>query len=108
MSLVSYEDFKKMDMRVVQVMSADPVPGKTKILRLEVDIGGGVKKTIVAGGAQFYRPQDFIGKKFIAIVNLEPRTVAGIASEGMLLATNTDKPIWLTVDPSAPVGSRIV
>ncbi len=108
MALVSYDDFRRIDMRVVEVLRADLIPGRTKILKLELNIGGGGKKTVIAGGAQYYKPQDFVGRKFIAVLNLEPRTVAGVTSEGMILATDTDKPLWLTVDPSAPVGSRVV
>lgn len=108
MDIISYNDFKKVDMRVVQVLHAEPIPGRSKILKLELEVGEGARKTVIAGGAQFYRPEDFIGKKFVAIVNLEPRIVAGVTSEGMILATSTDKPLWLTIDPSAPVGSRVV
>ncbi len=108
MSTVTYDEFKKMDIRVVQVTNAEPIPGRSKIIKLELEIGQDKKKTIIAGGAQHYKPEDFTGKKFIAIINLEPRTVAGVTSEGMLLATSTDKPLWLTVDASAPVGSRII
>jgi tRNA-binding protein len=108
MDLVSYNDFKRVDMRVVQVLRAEPIPGRSKILKLELDIGEGMKNTVIAGGAQFYGPDDFVGKKFVAVVNLEPRIVAGVTSQGMILATSTDKPLWLMVDPSAPVGSRVV
>jgi tRNA-binding protein len=75
---------------------------------LEIDIGGGEMRTIIAGGAQFYKPEDFMGKKFIGLVNLAPRTVASTESQGMILATETEKPLWLSVDQEAPVGSRIL
>jgi tRNA-binding protein len=106
--IVTYEEFKKLDVRVVMVTSAEAIPGKTRILKLELDIGGGEKRTVIAGGAQFYKPQDFIEKKFVGLVNLEPRTVAGVKSEGMILATETEKPLWLSVDKDAPIGSRII
>lgn len=108
MVTITYEEFKRLDIRVVKVIKADPIPGKTKILKLELDIGGNEIRTIVAGGAQFYQPQDFVGKKFIGLMNLESRNVAGIVSEGMILATETEKPLWLSVDQEAPVGSRIL
>jgi tRNA-binding protein len=106
--LISFEDFKKFEMRVVQVINAESIPGRDKILKLQLDIGIGGKRTIVVGGAQFYKPEEFVGKKFIAVVNLLPREVAGVNSEGMILATDTEKPFWITVDSSAPIGSRIV
>ena len=108
MAVVTYEEFRRLDIRVVKVTKAEPIPGKTRILKLEIDVGGGEMKTIIAGGAQFYKPEDFAGKKFIGLVNLAPRTVAGIESQGMILATETEKPIWLSVDQEAPVGSRIL
>jgi tRNA-binding protein len=108
MQTVNYDEFKKIDMRIVQVLSAEHIPGRSKILKLVLDIGGGETRTVIAGGAQYYKPEDFIGKKFVAVVNLAAKTVAGVTSEGMILATNTEKPLWLTVDPSAPVGSRVV
>ena len=108
MVTVTYEEFKRIEIRVVQVVKAEVIPGKTKIIKLELDIGGNEVKTIIAGGAQFYQSQDFVGKKFICLVNLEPRSIAGIVSEGMLLATDTEKPLWLSVDQDAPNGSRII
>ena len=108
MAVITYEEFKRLDIRVVQVIKADSIPGKTRILKLEIDIGGGETRTIIAGGAQFYKPEDFIGKKFVGLVNLAPRTVAGTESQGMILATETERPLWLSVDQEAPVGSRIL
>ncbi len=107
MDTITYEEFKKMEMRVVLVTKAERIPGRSKILKMELDIGGEAR-TIIAGGAQFYQPEDFIGKKFIGLVNLAARTVAGIESQGMILATETEKPHWLQVDEEAPVGSRII
>lgn len=108
MVTITYEEFKKLDMRVVKVTKAEPIPNRTKILKLELDIGGGEGRTVIAGGAQFYKPQDFLGKKFIGLINLAPRTVAGVVSEGMILATDAEKPLWLSVDESAPIGSRVI
>ena len=108
MDVITYEEFRKIDLRVVRVNKAEPIPGKTRILKLELDIGGGETRTIIAGGAQFYKMQDFEGKKFIGILNLAPKTVAGVTSQGMILATETEKPLWLTVDQDAPTGSRIL
>jgi tRNA-binding protein len=107
MDTITYEEFKKLDMRVVLVTKAERIPGKSRILKMELDIGGETR-TIIAGGAQFYEPEYFVGKKFIGLVNLASRNVAGIESQGMILATETEKPLWLSVDQEAPVGSRIL
>ena len=107
MENISYEDFKKLDLRVVKVIKAEAIPGKTKILKLVVDVGFGESKTMIAGGAEFYKPEDFLNKKFAAIVNLAPKRIAELTSQGMLLAAdNRGKPLWLTVE-DAPIGAKI-
>lgn len=109
MEIVPYDDFKRLDMRVVRVVNALHVPKKTKILELTVDVGAGETRTIVAGGAEFYSPEDFLGKKFVALVNLPPRKIAGIESRGMLLAAvSGEKPFWLSVDEQAPLGAKVI
>lgn len=107
MENISYEDFKKLDLRVVKVTRVEAIPGKTKILKLIVDIGSGEFNTMIAGGAEFYKPEDFINKKFVAIVNLAPKRIAGVTSKGMLLAAdNRGKPYWLVVE-DVPIGAKI-
>jgi tRNA-binding protein len=107
MDAISYNDFQKLDLRVVTVTAASPIPSKTKILKLQVDIGSGTPRTMIAGGAEYYPPQAFVNKQFIAIVNLTPRTIAGVRSHGMLLAADVDgKPYWVTVH-GAPAGAKV-
>lgn len=109
MEVISYEDFKKLDIRVVKVMKAEPIQSKTKILKLTVDIGSGETRTMIAGGAEFYNPESFIGKKFVALTNLAPKRIAGVDSQGMLLAAEAgDKPLWLVVEEDAPIGARVM
>lgn len=110
MSNITYEDFKKMDIRVAKVIKAEQILGKTKILKLTVDIGLKDPRSIIAGGADFCKPEYFAGKKFIVLTNLAPRKIAGIESQGMLLAADTEggKPIWLITDGDAPIGARII
>jgi len=109
MEVISYEDFKKLDIRVVKVMKAEPIQGKTKILKLTVDIGSGETRTMIAGGAEFYKPESFIGKKFVALTNLAPKRIAGVDSQGMLLAAEAgDKPLWLVAEEDAPIGARVM
>jgi len=109
MKNISYNDFKQLDMRIVEVIGAESIPHKNRILKLAVDIGSDETRTIVAGGAEFYSPEQFLGRKFVALLNLTPRTIAGIESRGMLLAAVSDeKPLWLTVDNSAPIGAKVI
>jgi tRNA-binding protein len=108
MKIATYEDFKKLEIRVVKIVKSEPIPGKTKIVKLIVDIGSGKFQTIVAGGGEFYTPESFLNKKFIAIVNLAPKKIAGVMSQGMLLAADVNgKPSWLTI-ADAPVGVKII
>jgi len=106
---ISYDDFKKIDMRVVKVIKAEQIPRKTKIVKLTVDIGSSEVRTIIAGGAEYYSPEYFAGKKLVALINLSPRKIAGIDSRGMLLAAEAgDKPIWLIADGDAPIGAKVM
>jgi tRNA-binding protein len=104
---VSIEEFKKLDIRVCRVVSAERIPGRSKILKAVVDLGG-EQRTVVVGGADIYGPDYFIGKLFIILANLQPKEIAGVVSKGMLLAADVGgKPVWLTVDGSAPPGSKV-
>lgn len=107
METVSYEDFARLEIRVAKVVSVDPIPGKTRIVRGEIEIAGDVR-TVIIGGAQYYDPDSLVGKTVVVLANLEPRTVAGIKSEAMLLAADVDdKPFWLGVPDGVPTGSPV-
>jgi len=109
MKNISYYDFKQLDIRIVEVIRAESIPHKNRIIKLTVDIGSDETRTIVAGGAEFYSPKQFLGRKFVALVNLAPRKIAEIESRGMLLAAASgEKPLWLTVDYSAPIGAKVI
>lgn len=106
--IISIDEFLKSDVRVVKVVQAEPIPGKSRILKLVIEIEPEKTQTIVAGGAQYYTPDHFIGKKFVALLNLAPRQIGGVDSQGMLLAAEVGgKPVWLTVEEDAPPGSRV-
>ncbi|MEM1538199.1 MAG: hypothetical protein QXK12_07395 [Candidatus Nezhaarchaeales archaeon] len=107
-SLISIKEFEKIDLRVVRVVKAESIPGMRKILKVTVDIGKGELREIIAGGAEIYSPEYFVGKNFVAIVNLEPKRIAGITSEGMLLAADLQgKPVWITVSEDVPPGTKV-
>jgi tRNA-binding protein len=108
MKNISYEDFKKLDIRIVKILKSEAIEGKTKILKLLMDVGSGESKTIIAGGGEFYAPEFFLNKKFVAIINLSPKKIAGVMSQGMLLAADVNgKPLWLTIT-DASVGAKII
>ncbi|MFM7796625.1 MAG: tRNA-binding protein [Candidatus Nitrosotenuis sp.] len=104
---ITYDDFSKLDIRVAKIVSAEKIPGKTKIIKGVIDLGGETRSLII-GGAQFFTPEEMVGKTVIAITNLEPKTVGGVDSNAMLLAADLDdKPFWLSVDESVPLGTKI-
>ncbi len=107
MSPVSYDDFAKLDIRVAKIISTEQIPGKTRIIKGIIDLGTETRNVII-GGAQYYKPEDIIGKIVIVIANLEPKIMAGVESNAMLLAADVDdKPFWLTVNEDIPLGSPI-
>ncbi len=104
---ISYDDFTKLDLRVAKIVSVEKIPGKSKIVKGVIDLGN-EKRDVIIGGADFYTPDNLIGKTVIAIVNLEPKKLGGIESQAMLLAADVnDKPFWLTVNEDVPFGSKI-
>ncbi|MFQ6075186.1 MAG: tRNA-binding protein [Candidatus Bathyarchaeia archaeon] len=108
MYTISIDEFMKSEIRVVQVVKAEPIPGRSKILKLTVEVEAGRVMTMVVGGAQYYPPEHFVGRKFVALVNLASRRIAGVESQGMLLAAEVgDRPVWLIVEEDAPVGARV-
>jgi methionyl-tRNA synthetase len=82
--LISFDDFSKMDLRICQVLEAEKVPKTKKLLKLKVDTGID-KRHIVSGIAEYYNPEDIIGKKVLMLVNLQSREIKGIESQGMIL-----------------------
>lgn len=104
---ITLDDFKKLEVKIGTIVSAEPIAGADKLLRLEVDIGS-EKRNIVAGLAQVYKPEELIGKQVPILVNLEPRTFKGVESQGMLLAVNCDgKPVLLSPQKKVPEGVNI-
>ena len=108
MSTVSYDDFAKLEIRVAQVIGTEPIEGKSRIIKGRIDLGGGDQRDVIIGGAQYYQLEDIVGKTVIVIANLEPKKMAGVESNAMLLAADVDdKPFWLTVNEDVPLGSPI-
>ncbi len=106
-SRIPFGDLEKLDLRVGKVVSAEPLAGTKKLLKLEVDIGG-EKRTLVAGIADQYSPKEILGKSIIVVANLEPAKIKGILSDGMLLAADDNgKLSILTLDRPSKPGSKI-
>ena len=107
-NVLSFDDFLKVDIRVGQVLSAEPLVKSKKLLKLEVDFGALGKRTIMAGIAQHYTPETITGLKVAAVVNLAPRAMMGVESHGMLLAGHgDDNSVHLVICPNITIGSRL-
>ncbi len=105
--LIDISEFQKIDLRVGLVKEAEQIPGSKKLLRLVVDLGDEVRQ-IIAGLAEWYEPDDLLGKYVIVVANLKPKKIMGYESQGMILATcDSDKPSLLTVISEVKPGSKI-
>jgi methionyl-tRNA synthetase len=106
---ITIDDFGKVDLRVGEVKSAEKVKGADKLLHLKVDIGESAPRTIVAGIALAYQPEQLIGRKVVIVANLEPRKLRGLVSEGMIVAASLEggTPVLAAFLESVPVGARL-
>ena len=107
MDKISYDDFIKLDLRVAKIESTEKIPGKTRIIKGIISLGE-ENRDVIIGGAEFYDPEELIGRLVIVVANLETKKMAGVESNAMLLAADLDdKPFWLSVDDSIPPGTKI-
>jgi len=110
METVSYNDFAKLDLRIAKILEVEEIPNADKLFKLTIDVGELGKRTICAGIKQHYKKDDLIGKEIVIVANLEPRTLKGQVSEGMLLAavSSDNKKIFLLKPEKAiEPGSKI-
>jgi methionine--tRNA ligase beta chain len=104
---ISFKDFEKLEFKVGKITAAEKIPGMKKILKVQVDLGDRTAQAI-AGGAEFYEPSSFVGKRVIVLTNMETKIIAGVKSEVMLLAADLQgKPIWATVEGDVPAGTKV-
>ena len=112
MSEITIDDFAKVDLRVGIVKTAERIEG-TRLLKLMIDLGNETRQ-IISGIAEFYTPEELVGKRVIVIVNLKPKKIRGFDSQGMILAAGCKedeekgiKPRILTVDGEVPAGTKV-
>jgi methionyl-tRNA synthetase len=106
---IAIDDFVKVDLRVAQIVVAERIPKADKLLRLEVDLGY-ERRQILSGIAEWYTPEELIGRKIVVIANLAPRKMRGLESHGMLLAAShgeNGKPVLATFGEEIALGSRL-
>jgi methionyl-tRNA synthetase len=110
---ITIDDFAKIELRVAQILVAERIPKADKLLRLEVDLGPHGKRQILSGIAEFYTPEELIGRRIVVITNLAPRKMRGLESHGMLLAASDPeagdhgKPHLATCGDDIALGSRL-
>jgi methionyl-tRNA synthetase len=101
------DEFARLDLRVAEVIAAEAVPRSRKLVKLTVSLGA-EQRTVVAGIAEHYTAADLVGKKVVVVANLEPATLMGVESQGMLLAGSAaGRLAVLTVDRDLPPGAKV-
>jgi methionyl-tRNA synthetase len=106
---ITIDDFVKVDLRVGIVKDATPVKGADKLLHLHVDIGEPEPRSIVAGIALAYKPEELVGRKVVIVANLAPRKLRGLESQGMIVAASRegDLPVLASFLEDVPIGARL-
>lgn len=103
--MIGIEDFSKVDLCVVEILAAEPVPKTDKLMKIQVSLGD-EERTVVSGIAKFYKPEDLIGKHVVLVANLKPAKLRGVMSHGMLLAASKGDELQI-VETTMPVGSKV-
>jgi methionyl-tRNA synthetase len=110
--IIEYSDFSKLDMRVGLITQCEKVSKSKNLLRLMIDCGEKEIRQIIAGFSQFYSPEELVNKKVVVLLNLKPKRIMGLESQGMILAADlNNEPFLLEIDErngkSIPAGSII-
>ncbi len=105
---IPYDDFARSELKIVHIKTAERVEGSEKLLKIIVDDGSGTDRQIISGIGKFYDPADLPGKQIVIVANLEPRTLMGLESNGMLLAASGEESLALLIpDKPLPPGCNI-
>ena len=103
---VGIEAFCALEIRVGEILEAEPIPKAKKLLKLQIDLGY-EKRQVVSGIAKYYKPEELIGKKVCVIVNLKPAKLCGVDSFGMILASGEEDVKVVFIDKSVKNGDRV-
>ena len=104
MGTISIDDFRNLELRVATITAVSPHPNADRLLVLTIDLGS-EQRQLVAGIRAHYQPEDLVGKQIIVVANLQPATLRGVASQGMLLAASDDQGRLAIVTPERPVAN---
>ena len=101
--MITYDDFLKLEIKIGTILKAEIIPDADRLLRLTVDVGEGTPRQIVSGIREYFStPEILIGKQCPFLTNLEPRTIRGFESQGMILAASADD-VFALLDPVKPL-----
>jgi methionine--tRNA ligase beta chain len=101
--MLSIDEFRRLDLRVATIVAAEPHPNADRLLVLRIDLGT-EQRQLVAGIRAHYEPQHLVGKQIVVVVNLEPATLRGVESQGMLLAASDGEGRLAFITPEKPVS----
>ncbi len=105
--MISFDDFKKLDLKMARIKEAKEHPNADKLFVLNLEVGD-EERQVVAGIKNFYKPEDLVDKKVVVITNLEPATIRGVESQGMVLVAKDEGTLaLLTSDKEIKTGSKI-
>ena len=104
---ISIDEFAKVDLRVAKIKACEPIKKAKKLLKLTLDDGSGVDRIVASGIAQYYTPDELVGKSVIIVANLKPAKLCGVESYGMILAADTPDGVKVIFTDGIPAGSKI-
>jgi methionyl-tRNA synthetase len=105
---ITIDDFRKVQLKIAKVLSAERVPKADKLLHLTIDVGEPEPRSLVAGIAQWYAPEELVGRSIVIVANLQPAKIRGVESNGMLLAAEADgRVVLLGPQAELPPGAGI-
>ncbi len=106
--MISFEDFAKVELKVGTVIEAEEIEGSEKLIKLTVDLGEDTPRTVLTGMKTWHQPEHFKGRQLVFVVNLEPRKMMGLESQGMMLAADSEGgPVFLKPSKKVPPGTKI-
>ncbi len=107
MNKITYDEFKNVQLKIATIKSAESLEKSKNLIKLQIDLGT-EERQILAGIKQYYEPEKLVGKQIVVVTNLQPATLMGEKSDGMLLAADIDgEPILLNLDKKVPPGTEV-
>jgi len=105
---ITFDEFSKVQLKIGKVIQSEVIPGMKKVFKAKIDLGN-EHRELAVGGAQHYKPEEFVGRVVVVCTNLQPKKIGSITSYGMLLAADgpEGRPIFLTTNEDPPLGSPI-